>query len=213
MWTGKEIYYLSDRDRIMNMFCYNTETKQTRKVTDFKEYDIKFPSLGDQSIVFENGGYIYNFDIATQKATKITVYLEEDMFGGRTKLIDASRRIGGADLSPDGKRLVINARGDIYTVPVKSGITRNLTETSGVHERNPKWSPDGKSIAYISDATGEDEIYIRSQDGLQKPIQITSNSDTYKYGFDWSPDSRKILWSDNKHRLRYVDVDSKKLRK
>jgi len=211
MWFGKEIYYLSDRDRIMNMFCYNTETKQTRKVTDFKEYDIKFPSLGDKSIIFENGGYIYNFDIATQKAAKITIYFEEDMIGGRTKLLDASRRIGGADVSPDGKRLVVNARGDIYTVPVKSGITRNLTETSGVHERNPRWSPDGKWIAYISDITGEDEIYIRSQDGLQKPVQITSNSDTYKYGFDWSSDSKKILWSDNKHRLRYVDVDSKKI--
>jgi len=211
MWIGKEIYYLSDRDRIMNMFCYNTETKQTRKVTDFKEYDIKFPSLGDQSIVFENGGYIYNFDIATQKATKIPVYLEEDLVGGRTKLIDASRRIAGADISPDGNRLVLSARGDIYTVPAKSGITRNLTETSGVHERNPQWSPDGKWIAYISDATGEDEIYIRSQDGLEKPIQITSNSDTYKYGFDWSPDSKKILWSDNMHRLRYIDVDSKKI--
>jgi tricorn protease len=211
MWFGKEIYYLSDRDRIMNLFCYNTETKQTRKVTDFKEYDIKFPNLGDQSIVFENGGYIYNFDIATQKAAKIPVYLEEDLVGGRTKLLDASRRIAGADVSPDGNRLVVSARGDIYSVPVKSGITRNLTETSGVHERNSKWSPDGKWIAYISDVTGEDEIYIRSQDGLQNPIQITLNNDTYKYGFDWSPDSKKILWSDNMHRLRYVDIDSKKI--
>ena len=211
MWIGKEIYYLSDRDRIMNLFCYNSETKQTRKVTDFKEYDIKFPSLGDQSIVFENGGYIYNFDIATQKATKISIFMNEDLIGGRTKLIDASRRIGGVDVSPDGNRLVVGARGDIYTVPAKTGITRNLTETSDVHERNPRWSPDGKRIAYISDATGEDEIYVRSQDGLQKPVQITSNGDTYKYGFDWSPDSKKILWSDNKHRLRYVDVDSKKI--
>ena len=211
MWIGKEIYYISDRDRIMNLFCYNTETKQTKKVTDFKEYDIKFPSLGNQSIVFENGGYIYNFDIASQKANKINIYLEEDLVGGRTKLIDNSHRIAGADISPDGNRLVVNARGDIYSVPVKSGITRNLTETSGVHERNPRWSPDGKWIAYISDATGEDELYIRSQDGLQKPVQITSNSDTYKYAFDWSPDSKKILWSDKMQRLRYIDIDSKKI--
>jgi len=211
MWIGKEIYYISDRDRIMNLFCYNTETKETRKVTDFKDYDIKFPSLGDRSIVFENGGFIYNFDIAAQKATKISIYLEEDLVGGRSKLMDASKRIAGADVSPDGNRLVVSARGDIYTVPVKSGITRNLTETSGAHERNPKWSPDGKWVAYISDVTDEDEIYIRSGDGLQKPIQITFNSDTYKYGFDWSPDSKKILWSDKMQRLRYVDVDSKKI--
>ena len=211
MWIGKEIYYISDRDRTMNLFCYNTETKQTQKVTDFKEFDIKFPSLGDKSIVFENGGYIYNFDVTTKKANKITIYLEEDFVGGRSTLVDASRRINGVDISPDGNRLVVNARGDVFTVPAKSGITRNLTETSGVHERNPRWSPDGKWIAYISDETGEDEIYVRTQDGLQKPVKLTSNSDTYKYAFDWSPDSKKILWSDKMQRLRYLDVDSKKI--
>jgi tricorn protease len=211
MWTGKEIYFISDRDRTMNLFCYNTETKQTQKVTDFKEYDVKFPNLGDQSIVFENGGFIYTLDLATKKTSKITIYLEEDFVGGRAQLKNAFLRINGVDLSPDGNRIVVNARGDVYTVPVTSGITRNLTATSGVHERNAQWSPDGKWIAYISDATGEDELYIRSQDGLQEPIQLTTNSDTYKYGFDWSPDSKKILWSDKMQRLRYVDVDSKKV--
>jgi tricorn protease len=211
MWAGKEIYFISDRDRIMNLFCYNTETKQIQKVTDFKEYDVKFPSQGDHAIVFENGGFIYKFDLASKKASKITIYMQEDFIGGRTKLINASTKVSGADISPDGKRIVLNARGDIFTVPAKSGITRNLTETSGVHERNPQWSPDGKWIAYISDETGEDEIYIRSQDGLEKPVRITSNSDTYKYGFDWSPDSKKILWSDKMQRLRYVDISSKKV--
>lgn len=211
MWTGKEIYFISDRDRTMNLFCYNTETKQTQKVTDFKEYDVKFPNLGDQSIVFENGGYIYKFDVTAKKTSKITIYLEEDFVGGRAQLKNAFLRVNGVDLSPDGNRVVVNARGDVYTVPVTSGITRNLTATSGVHERNAQWSPDGKWIAYISDATGEDELYIRSQDGLQEPVQLTTNSDTYKYGFDWSPDSKKILWSDKMQRLRYVDIDSKKV--
>jgi tricorn protease len=211
MWTGDRIYFISDRDRTMNLFCYNTQTRQTSKVTDFKEYDVKFPSLGDNAIVFENGGYLYRFDLASQKAEKITVYINEDMLGGRTQLKDASRNITGIDLSPDGKRLVVSARGDIYTVPAKSGITHNLTSTSGVHERNASYSPDGRWIAYISDATGEDEIYIRSQDGLQTPVQLTRNSDTYKYGFDWSPDSKKILWSDKMQRLRYIDVESKKI--
>jgi len=211
MWVDDNIFFISDRDRTMNLFCYNLDSKQIRKVTDFKEYDVKFPSAGDKAIVFENGGYLYRFDIATQKAVKITVYMQEDGVGSRSQLIDHSRRISGADISPDGNRVVVNARGDIYSVPAKSGITRNLTETSGVHERNPKWSPDGKWIAYISDATGEDEIYIRSQDGLEKPVQITKNSDTYKYAFEWSPDSKKILWSDQMKRLRYVDIDSKKI--
>ncbi len=211
MWAGNDIYFLSDRDRTMNLFCYNIQTKQTKKVTDFKEYDIKFPSLGDQAIVFENGGYLYKFTLATQKAEKITIRINEDQVGGRTQLKDASKRISQLDMSPDGKRLVVGARGDVYTVPVKSGITRNLTETSGVHERDAQWSPDGKWIAYISDETGEDEIYIRSQDGLQSPVQLTKNSDTYKYSFDWSPDSKKILWSDKMQRLRYIELDSKKV--
>lgn len=211
MWAGNTIYYLSDRDRIMNMFAYNTQTKETRKVTNFDKYDIKFPSLGDKSIVFENGGYIYTFDLATQQINKLTIYINDDAVGGRTQLKDASRQIANVDISPDAKRIVVGARGDVYTVPVKSGITYNLTSTSGVHERNSRWSPDGKWIAYISDTTGEDELYIRSQDGVGDPIQLTTKSDTYKYSFEWSPDSKKILWSDKMQRLQYIDIDSKKI--
>ena len=211
MWVGEEIYFISDRERTMNLFCYNIKSKQTQKVTDFKEFDIKFPSLGDKAIVFENGGYIYKFDLASKKSEKITVYLNEDLKGGRRQLKEAARNIAGASISPDGKRLAITARGDIYTVPAKSGITRNLTASSGVHERNAQWSPDGSSIAYISDESGEDEIYIRSQDGLKAPIQITSKSDTYKYELLWSPDGKKILWSDKMQRLRFIEVSTKKI--
>jgi tricorn protease len=211
MWTDNYIYYISDRDRIMNLFAYNVKTRETKKVTNFDEYDIKFPSLGDKSIVFENGGYIYSFDLNTQKYEKLTIFIAEDFNGGRPVLKDVSGVARNIDLSTDGKRIVLSARGDIFTVPVTSGITRNLTETSGVHERDSQWSPDGKWIAYISDETGEDEIFIRNQNRLQTPVQLTTNSDTYKYGISWSPDSKKILWSDKLQRLRYIDVESKKI--
>ncbi|MDR1372149.1 MAG: PDZ domain-containing protein [Dysgonamonadaceae bacterium] len=211
MWTGRDIYFISDRDRTMNLFCYNIDTKQIKKVTNFDNYDVKFPSLGNNAIVFENGGYIYRFDLSMQKAEKITIYIKEDLTSGRSRLLDVSKRIGSADVSPDGKRIVLNARGDIFTVPTKQGIIRNLTETSDAHERNPQWSPDGQLIAYISDTTGEDEIYVCSNDGLEKSVQITFGGDNYKYGFEWSPDSRKILWTDRAQRLRYVDVASKKI--
>jgi tricorn protease len=211
MWAGDVVYYLSDRDRIMNLFAYSLTTKETRKVTDFDKYDIKFPTLGDKAIVFENGGYIYSFDLATQKTEKLTIYIEDDNFGGRAQLKDVSHSIRNINLSGDGKRVTLSARGDIFTVPAGEGITRNLTESSGVHDRNPIWSPDNKWIAYISDATGEDEIYIRSQDGAEAPRQLTSGSDTYKYGLSWSPDSRKILWSDKLQRLRYIDIDTRKI--
>ncbi len=211
MWNGDNIYFLSDRDRTMNLFCYNLTTKLTKKLTDFTEFDIKFPSMGDSAIVFENGGYIYTFGFKNQLAQKVSIQISDDLNTGRSEMKDASKNISSYDVSPDGKRLVFSGRGDVYTVPAKTGITRNLTQTSGVHERNVCWSPDGKFIAYISDATGEDEIYVRSQDGTGFAQQLTQKSDTYKYQPVWSPDSKKLLWADKKLRLRYIDIDSKNI--
>ena len=209
MWHGDNIYFLSDRDRTMNLFVYNTTSKQTRKLTTFTDYDIKFPSIGDDAIIFENSGYLYTFDLVTEKYNKVNIRIAEDFVTGRTQMKDASRFINSHSLAPDGKRIAFGARGDVWTVPAKTGITKNITQTSGVHERNVAWSPDGKNIAYVSDATGEDEIYITAQDGSQKAIQITKNADTYKYSIIWSPDCKKILWSDKMLRLQYVDIDSK----
>ncbi|MDR3611270.1 MAG: PDZ domain-containing protein [Ignavibacteriaceae bacterium] len=211
MWTGNKIYFISDRDYRLNLFSYNLDTKETKKVTNFKDYDIKFPSIGDNAITFENGGYLYRFDLTTEKAEKITVYINEDFSIGRSKLIDVSKSITNFDISPDGSRALFGARGEIFTVPVKNGNTRNITNTSGVHERDSKWSPDGKWISYISDASGEDELYIRSQDGKGEPIRITTNGDVYKYQPYWSPDSKKLLWSDRRERLQYIDIDSKEI--
>jgi len=211
MWIGNEVYFLSDRDRIMNMFVYDTETGETRKVTNYTEYDIKFPSLGDKSIIFENGGYIYNFDIGSQKANKIPITIAEDMLGSRNEYKDVSKFIDSWAISPDGKRMTFGARGDVWTVPAEKGITRNLTESSGVHDRNVEWSPDGKYISFISDRTGEDEIYIQKQDGSENAEQITSGSSNYKYNPIWSPDSKKLLWADRLQRLQYIDIESRKV--
>lgn len=212
MWKGDRIYFMSDRDRTMNIFVYDIKTKQTRKVTNFTEYDVKFASLGDNCIAFENGGWIYLLDLATEKTEKVTVRIADDLITGRDAIKDASKSIGTFSLAPDGKRIAFGARGDVWTVPAKTGITRNLTETSGVHERDVAWSPDGRYVAYISDATGEDEIYIRPQDGTGEAIKVTSGADTYKYGMVWSPDSKYLLWSDKMLRLQYIHVDSKEVK-
>ncbi len=213
MWSGNRIYYCSDRDRTMNLFVYNITTKQTRKLTNYTEFDIKFPSLGQNAIVYENGGYIYFFDLATETASKVNIVIADDAVGGRNEVIDASKFIenGDFDLGPDGNRLTMTARGDIWTLPAKDGITRNLTKSPGAHERSVAWSPDGKYLAYISDVSGEDEIYIQKQDASEAAIKVSKEGDTYKYGLSWSPDSKKILWSDNKLRLYYVDIASKEL--
>lgn len=213
MWHGNSIYFISDRDEAkrFNLYVYDLGTRQTRKLTNYTDFDIKFPSLGGGAIVYENGGYIYRFDIAAGTASKVAISIEEDLAGGRGGITEVGGNVTNYEISPDGNRALLGARGDVFTVPVKHGPTRNLTNTPGVHERNSKWSPDGRWISYVSDATGEDEIWIVPQDGSAPATQVTSGDDTYMYQPLWSPDSKKLMWADKKLRLRYVDVASKKI--
>jgi tricorn protease len=211
MWHGERIYYASDRDanRRMNLFVTNLADRTTRQLTTFTDFDIKFPSLGDRAIVFENGGWIYRFDLASEKCEKVPIRILEDRAAARGELANVAKNVTNYEISPDGKRALFGARGDVFTVPAKEGRTRNLTNTSAVHERNSKWSPDSKLIAYVSDATGEDEIYVIAPDGTGSPRQLTTGGDTYKYEIHWSPDSKKILWADKKLRVQYVEVETK----
>ncbi len=211
MWIGDEIFFLSDRDRTMNLFVYNTKTKQTEKVTQFTDYDIKFPSFDQNTIVFEKGGYLFAFDVKIRSTRKINVTIADDQNYSRNALVDASKRINRIDLSPNGERVVFSARGDIYTLPSEKGITYNLTSSSDAHEREATWSPDGKWIAYLSDKTGEYEVYIQNQDGSAPATQLTSGINNYIYTIKWSPDSKKILFSDRLGRLQYIDIETKKV--
>ncbi len=213
MWHEDRIYFLSDRDDLkrMNLYVYDTKDKTTKQLTEFKDFDIKFPSLGNKAIVFENGGWLYLLDLDTHKVRKVKVFINDDMSTGRGGLRDVSKSIASYDVSPDGKRALFCSRGEVFTVPAQHGPTRNLTNSSGVHERDAKWSPDGKWIAFISDTTGEDEIHVVPQDGSDTAKAITSGADTYKYDIVWSPDSKKLLWSDKKNRLQYVDVATKQV--
>ncbi len=211
MWVDDNVYFVSDRDGRMNLFVYNMATGQTRKLTHFERFDIKFPSLGVDEIIFENGGHLYLFDLESEAVQKISVFIAEDLAMGREQRKDASDMIRTASLAPDGNRIAFGARGDVWSVPAKSGITRNLTASSGIHERNATWSPDGRYIAYISDATGEDELYIIPQDGRSEAIQVTTGADTYKYSLSWSPDAQKIMWSDKMLRLQFVDIETREV--
>ncbi len=211
MWVGNKIYFCSDRDRTMNLFVYDLDTKQTSKVTDYTYYDIKYPSLGDNDIVYENGGELFRYSLKDGKVHPIPVQIVDDGNSTRSKYVDCSKFINTSSIAPDGSRVAFGARGDVWTVPAKSGITRNLTQSDGAHDRNVAWSPDGKYIAYISDRTGEDEIYIQAQDGKEEAIQLTEGSDTYKFSLQWSPDSQSITWYDKMNRLNRVEVASKKV--
>jgi len=209
MFYQDKIFYLSDRDRTMNLFVFDLTTNEETKITDYTDYDIKFPSIGGNKIIFEKGGYLYYYDIEQEEIIDIMVFINNDFASTRNKLIEAENYIEDVDISPKGERLIYSARGDIFSVPAKSGITKNLTKTSDAHDREVKWSPDGNYIAYLSDADGEFEIYIQKQDGTEEAKQITDAADTYYYSLQWSPDSKKILFYDKKLRLRYVDIDKK----
>ena len=208
MWIGEEIFFISDRDRTMNLFVYNTVTKKTEKVTNYSDYDIKFPSTDGNVIVYEQGGYIFKFDPKTRKAEKISVTLDGENLYARVEMKNVADKMTAASLSPDGKRVAVTARGEVFNVPVEKGVTRNITRTSGANERGAKWSPDGKWIAYISDRTGETEVWLQGEDG--EPQQLTKGSDTYIRQVIWSPDSKTLLYTDRKNRLVAVDVASKK---
>lgn len=213
MWSGNKVYFLSDRDenKRFNLYVCNLETRETRKITDFKDFDIKFPSLGPDSIVFENGGFLYKLDLSTEKVSRIPVFIADDQAEVRPELVKVADKINSFDIAPDGARALFGARGEVFTVPAKEGNTRNLTASSGIHERGAVWSPDGQWVAFISDKTGREEIYLKPQDGSGEAIQLTFNSDCYKYEPIWSPDGKKILWSDRMFRLRYVDIDKKQI--
>ena len=210
MWgPDNKIYFISDRDGRMNLFVIDLASKATKQLTSFKDFDIKFPSIGKDSIVFEQAGYIWRYDLKSGQATPLPIEIKEDLAIGRSTLVDASKHIESVNLAPDGERTIVVARGDIFSVPAKEGTPRNLTKTSNAHERDAVWSPDGKWIAYNSDVTGENELYVRAQDGKGDAVQLTSGADTYYYPAKWSPDSKKLLWSDRLQRLRFVDVTTK----
>ncbi|PYJ61478.1 MAG: protease [Verrucomicrobia bacterium] len=210
MWgPDNKIYFISDRDNRMNLFVVDLTTKETKQLTHFTDFDIKFPSIGKDSIVFEQAGHIWRYDFATGRATPVPIEIKEDFAIGRSAFVDASKHLESVNLAPDGERTIVVARGDLFSVPAKNGTPRNLSKTSGAHERDAVWSPDGKWVAYNSDATGENELYVRSQDGKGEPQQVTNSADTYYYAVKWSPDNKKLLWSDRLQRLRYVDVATK----
>ena len=205
MWVGDEIFFASDRDMVMNLFVYNTRTGVTQKVTNFTEYDVKFPSTDGKTIVFENGGWLYRLDPATRECKKIPVTLGSDAVYGRTQRRSLDTRdITATSAAPDGSRLVVTARGEVFDVPVGKGVTRNLSRSSNSNDRNASWSPDGKWIAWIGDASGETEIYLYDVKA-NSVKQLTSGNDTYIRGLGWAPDSKHIYYTDRKNR--FVEVD------
>ncbi|MFI5324325.1 MAG: peptidase S41, partial [Thermodesulfobacteriota bacterium] len=211
MWHGNKIYFLSDRgeEKKLNLWVYETDTGKTRQVTNFKEFDVKWPSLGPEEIVLENGDNLYLMKLSGESLKEVSVKVPYDLPELRPKLEELSDNIADMSISPTGKRALLEARGEVMTVPAGEGSVRNLTNTSGIAERFPAWSPDGKYIAYFSDRSGEYELYIRESDGGGQEERITKDGKVYRYNPQWSPDSKKIAFTDKTGRLYIVNIDEK----
>jgi tricorn protease len=208
MWSGQSIYFLSDRgpELRMNIWRYDLNTKKYEQITKFTDYDVHYPSLGPDDIVYEAGGKLYTYTISTQKQKEIRVDLVTDRAMLKPKLEQADNLIQFASLSPDGNRVLFQARGDIFSVPAENGFVKDLTRTSNAAERYPVWSPDGKNIAYWSDASGEYELYLMQPDKEGADKKLTSYGAGYRYDAVWSPDSKKLAFIDKAMRIQVYDL-------
>lgn len=213
MWHGKTVYYLSDQgaNHRLNIWAYDTATNQRRQVTNLDTFDVKWPSIGPGAngggeIVFQHGTKLHLLDLATEKTQPVEVMIPGDRPMIRPRRVEASDFIMSWDISPTGKRAIFGLRGDIWTAPAREGSPRRLTATSGAAERDGIWSSDGKQIAWLSDATGEYEIYLASADGRGEPKQLTRGGDCFRFLIGFSPNSKHILMRDKKAALYIVDV-------
>ena len=208
VWEGKTIYFLSDRNGPVSLFSYDTASKQVQPVVPNHGYDLKTVAAGPGALVYEQFGSIHLFDLASHQDRNVPITVHGDL----PELVPHLQNIPPREtlniaVSPTGARLVVEAHGDIFTLPAEKGDIRNLTKTPGAEERSPAWSPDGKSVAYFSDASGEYQLFIRDQDGLAQPKVIDLGPDpSFYYNPVWSPDSKYIAFSDKHLHLWYVDV-------
>lgn len=211
MWIGDLVYFLSDRDGMTTLFSYSPTSKEVKRVLDPGTSDIKSASACSDAIVYDRFGTLHLFDLKTQKSQPIDVRVAADIPGVRPKVEKVVKSIQKAGLSPSGSRVVFEARGELLTVPAEKGDIRNLTNTPAAAERDPKWSPDGKSIAYFSDESGEYMLHIRAQDGRGevKKIKI-GDAPSFFYNPSWSPDGKLIAYADKRLNLWYVDLASGK---
>ncbi|MBM3813292.1 MAG: protease [Acidimicrobiia bacterium] len=208
LWVGDKVYFLSDRSGVVTLYSYDPRSKQVKQVVENRGLDLKSAGAGPDGIVYEQFGSLHIYDIKSGKTTPVKVRVAADLLETRPKFIEVGRRLRSAGISPTGARAVFEARGEILTVPAEKGDPRNLTESPSVMDRDPAWSPDGRTIAYFSDASGEYELHLRNQTGAGdvKKIKLADKPGFY-FTPRWSPDSKKIAYVDSHLTIWYIDLE------
>ncbi len=209
-WAGDKVYFLSDRDENMrlNIWEYDTKTKEQKQITHYKDFDISFLSAGPSELVYEMGGDLFLMDLKTQQSRKVEINVVSDLSIEMPTTKDVSKNIKFASAAPGGKRIAFEARGEIFSVPEKEGFTINLTRSSGAFDQSPMWSPDGKTIAYWSDKSGEYELYLQDSEGTKEASKLTSRGKGFGYPPVWSPNSKKLAFIDETNTIFIIDAES-----
>ncbi|HEX5736028.1 MAG TPA: PDZ domain-containing protein [Blastocatellia bacterium] len=208
MWIENKVYFLSDRDGAVGLYSYDVNSKAIARVVENNGLDIKSASAGPGAIVYEKFGTIHLFDLGSSKARQVDIRVAGDMASVRPRFERVGTRITNAAISPTGARAVFEARGEILSVPAEKGDPRNITNTTGVMERDPSWSPDGRWIAYFSDEGGEYSLHLRNQTGMGEVKKLNlGNPPSFYYSPTWSPDSKKIAYMDKRLNLWYIDIE------
>jgi tricorn protease len=207
-WIGNKIYFLSDRNRTNNIFEFEVNSKTITQITNHTDYDVKALNSNGEEIIYEQAGKLHILSLSNKQTRPLKIKLNADLPSQRPHFENVTNMIRNIDVSPTGVRAVVEARGDIFTIPADKGDTRNLTNSSGAHERSPAWSPDGKWLAFFSDESGEYQLKLVNQ--TAKETQTIALEPSFYYAPQWSPDSKKLLFTDKRMNVFYVDLSNKK---
>lgn len=209
MWIGNAIYFNSDRSGVFNLYRYDIESRQTQQITHYKDWDVRWPSADDSQIVYELDGELHIYDTRNGADRALAISVPADATVNRSQAVNAADNIESFAISPGGERVAIVARGDVFSVPVEHGVSRNLTQSSNAHDREVAWSSDGKRLAYVSDRSGEEELYISAQDGAAPAQPLTFDSKARYASPRWSADDKRIALADQTGRLYVIDIATK----